>query len=139
MIVAVPILVAVGLFLGWCLVRLFAHALALFAGLTTMSVLRHSGAPVGVSLAAGAAIALLCVAAGKSLGALPHGATMRAVAIFLFAAPASLAAYHAVMGLTAIAAMSDTWRTLWAVPSALIVAVTTGREVARSSDRRVTG
>ena len=139
MIVAIPILVAVGLFLGWCLVRLFAHALPLFAGLTTMSLLVHIGAAVGASLAAGAAIALLVVTAGKSLGALSHGSTVRAAVMALFAAPASLAAYHAVMGLTAIATMSDAWRTVWALLSALIVAVTTGREVARSRDPRVTG
>jgi hypothetical protein len=54
MVVAVPIVIAVGLFLGWCLVKPIAHALPLFAGLPTVSLLLHIGASVGVSLAAGA-------------------------------------------------------------------------------------
>ncbi|MFA5965201.1 MAG: hypothetical protein WC804_14385 [Sphingomonas sp.] len=113
MIVAVPILIVVGLFLGWCLVRLFPHALPLFAGLTTMSPLRQIGASVGVSLAAGAAIALLFAATGKLLRARSRGATVRAAIMVLFTAPACFAAYHAAMGLTALAMTSDAWRTVW--------------------------
>jgi hypothetical protein len=84
-------------------------------------------------------MAMLFVAAVGSLGAVSQGATVRAVVIVRFAAPACFTACHAVMGPTAIAPPSEVWRTTRALFSALVVAAAAGREVTRSKDQRVTG
>lgn len=135
MIVAVPILIAVSLFLGWCLVKLTVNALPLFAGVTTMSLLLHTGFSIGPALAGGCAIALVVVIGGRSLAAAPNSPALRAGVLIAFAAPASFAAYHAALGLTAIVMTSDAMRTISALVASLIVGAAAWREVARNPDR----
>ncbi|MDB5577733.1 MAG: hypothetical protein JWR80_2909 [Bradyrhizobium sp.] len=135
MIVAVPILIAVSLFLGWCLVKLTVHALPLFAAVMTTSLLSRAGLTVGPAIASGALCALLIVLGGKALAAPSNAPALRAGVLLFFAAPASFAAYHAVLGLTAIVMASDASRTIWAMVAALIVGAAAWREVAMSTDR----
>ena len=139
MIVAVPILIAVSFFLGWCLIKLTIHALPLFAAVMTMSLLLGTGFSVGAAVAGGAVVALLIVAGGNSLAASSNTPALRAGVLVAFAAPASFAAYHAILGLTAIVMASEVWRTIWALVAALIVGAAAWREVAMSADRRSAG
>ena len=114
MIVAVPILIAVSFFLGWCLIKLTIHALPLFAAVMTTSLLSRAGLTVGPTIAGGAICALLIGMGGKALAAPSNTPALRAGVLLAFAAPASFAAYHAVLGLTAIVMTSDASRTIWA-------------------------
>jgi len=139
MIVAVPILIAVSFFLGWCLVKLTIHALPLFAAVMTVSLLLRAEWSVESAVAGAVAFALLIVLGGRSLAAQSNIPVLRAGVLIAFAAPASFAAYHAVLGLTAIVMASDVWRTIWALVAALVVGAAAWREVAVSADRRLAG
>lgn len=135
MIVAVPILIAVIFFLGWCLVKLTIHALPLFAVVMTTSLLLRAGSTIGPAIAGGCAFALLIFVGGRWLATASSTPALRAAVLIAFAAPASLAAYHAVLGLTAIVMTSDAWRTISAVVASIIVGAAAWREVATNPDR----
>lgn len=139
MIVAVPILIAVSFFLGWCLVKLTNHALPLFAAVMTTSLLSRAGLTIGPAIVGGALCALLIVMGGRALAAPSNSPTLRAGVLLAFAAPASFATYHAVLGLTAIVMASDASRTIWAMVAALIVGAASWREVAMGTDRGMAG
>lgn len=139
MIVAVPILIAVSFFLGWCLVKLTIHALPLFAAVMTTSLLSHAGLTIGPAIVGGALCALFIVMGGRALAAPSNSPTLRAGVPLAFAAPASFAAYHAVLGLTAIVMSSDASRTIWAMVAAHIVGAASWREVAMGTDRGTAG
>jgi len=134
MIVAVPILIAASLFLGWCLVKLTIHALPLFAAVMTTSLLLRAGLSIGSAAVCGGAFALVVVIGGRSLAAAPNTSALRAGVLIAFAAPASFAAYHAVLGLTAIFMTSGAWRTILALVASLLVGAAAWREVARNPD-----
>jgi hypothetical protein len=136
MIVAVPILIAVSFFLGWCLVKLTIHALPLFAAMMTTSLLLRAGFSVGPAVVGGIVSALLIVVGGRSLAAIPNSPVLRAGVLIAFAAPAAIAAHHAVLGLTASVIGSLAWRTIWALVASLIVGSAAWREVAVSSNRQ---
>jgi hypothetical protein len=139
MIVAVPILIAVSFFLGWCLIKLTIHALPLFAAVMSTSLLSRAGLTIGPAIVGGALCALLIVMGGRALAAPSNTPSLRAGVLLAFAAPASFAAYHAVLGLTAIVMASDASRTIWAIVAALIVGAASWREVAMSTDRGMAG
>jgi hypothetical protein len=82
---------------------------------------------------------LLIVMGGRALAAPSNTPSLRAGVLLAFAAPASFAAYHAVLGLTAIVMASDASRTIWAIVAALIVGAASWREVAMSTDRGMAG
>lgn len=122
MILAVPILIAVTLFLGWALVKLTVHALPLFAGVSvTMVVLRAGGGSIE-AVACGAGAALAVATLGRLAFGTSRSPSVRALIALAFAAPAALAAYHAALGVSALVVSSGAWRT----PAALIIAFLVG-------------
>lgn len=99
MILAVPILIFVALFLGWALVSLAVAALPLFAGLTAgLVVARWSGSPVA-GLLTGLLVTIILAGIGPIAFAQTRSPKARLAIGLAFAAPASIAAYHAAAGL----------------------------------------
>jgi len=137
MIVAVPILITVCLFLGWCLIKLTIHALPLFFAVMATSLMLHAGLSIAPAVACGAIFALLIVMSGRSLAAAQNAPALRAGALIAFAAPASFTAYHIALSLAAMIIASDAWRTILSILAALIVGAVAWREVAMSADRRL--
>ena len=130
MIFAIPILIAVALFLCWCFVKLTVHALPLFAAVTTALFLTHAGLGFGVVLICAGAVALAVLIGGRMMAAQVISPMVRLSILTAFAAPASVAAYHAVMGLTAPVVGSDAVRTL----AASIIAIMVGGAAWRNVD-----
>ena len=98
------ILAFVGLaYLCWLLFALAVYALPFFAGLSAGLAAYHSGSgPIGaiiVGVVAGAVTVLL----GQVAFAIVRSPLIRATVALLFAVPAALAGYHAVLGLAHLA------------------------------------
>ncbi len=99
MILAVPILIAVSLFLGWVLIRLAANALPLFVGAAIAFTLLHSGNSVGVALVAGLLASLAVVVFGPIAYCHARSGTLRLMLGLTFGVPAAVAAWYAVQGI----------------------------------------
>lgn len=99
MILAVPILIAVSLFLGWTLIRLAVNALPLFAGAAILFAFLQSGNSVGVALAAGLLAGLAVVVVGSIAYGRARSATLRLILALTFGIPAAVAAWYAVQGI----------------------------------------
>ncbi len=119
---AVPILIAVALFLIWVLFKLSVHALSLFAGMAVAMLTWRSGGTLFPAALAGIAVALLIAATGPILFASARTPLGRAMVALLFAAPAAFTAYHAAHGIAAEVAGTGAW----SGPTALIVAFLVG-------------
>ncbi|MFA6114216.1 MAG: hypothetical protein WC729_09485 [Sphingomonas sp.] len=99
MILAVPILIAVSLFLGWALVSLAVNALPLFSGVSAgLLVLGWSGSAAG-GLIAGLRVGIAVAMVGPIAFSRARSPMLRLSIGLIFAAPAAVAAYHAVSGL----------------------------------------
>ena len=129
MIFAIPILIAVALFLCWCLIKLTVHALPFFAAMTMVLLLLHAGFGLATALICGGAVALFVLIGGRMIVASAASPVMRLGILVAFTAPASIAAYHAVMGLTAPVVSSDAVRTIAAMLVAILVGGAAWRNV----------
>lgn len=109
-------------FICWLLVNLAVYALPFFAGVSAGMFAYETGSgPIGallVGFTAGAVILVL----GQVLFATIRSAALRAIVAAAYAAPAALAGYHAVHGLSAIGGTSETWRQVFAVIGAVVIA-----------------
>lgn len=99
MIFAVPILIAVSLFLGWVLVVLAVNALPLFSGVSAgLLVLGWSGSVVE-GLIVGTLVGIAVATIGPVIFSKARSPMLRLVIVLTFAGPAAFAAYHAALGL----------------------------------------
>jgi hypothetical protein len=134
MILAVPILIAVALFLGWALISLTVAALPLFAGVTAgLLVLGWSG-----SIVAGLLASILVAVAVAGIGPIAFAQARSPIARLAigmaFAAPAALAAHHATMGLLGQLVGSAS-REMLAVMAALVIGVMAWRRLGDAARR----
>jgi hypothetical protein len=117
-------------YLCWVLFALAVHALPFFAGLTAGLAAYHSGSgPIGaiiVGVVTGAVTLLL----GQVAFAKVRSPLIRTAVAVFFAAPASLAGYHAALGLAYVAIPGEGWRDATAVVGAIIAAVTAWARIA---------
>jgi len=98
-ILAVPILIAVSLFLGWVLVVLAINALPLFSGVSAgLLVLGWSGS-VAEGLIAGVFVGIVVATIGPVAFSRARSPLLRLLIVLAFAGPAAAAAYHAALGL----------------------------------------
>ncbi len=108
-------------FLCWLLFTLAVYALPFFAGVTAGLAAYHSGAGalggILVGFLAGAATLLL----GQLAFATVRWPIARLLIALLFVAPATVAGYHAVLGLGQIGVPSPIWREIFAVVGAICV------------------
>lgn len=106
----------------WMLFNLAVYALPFFAGVSAGMFAHQTGSgPIGailVGVAAGAVTLVL----GQVLFATLRSAVLRAIVAAAYAAPAALAGYHAVHGLSAIGGTSEIWRQAFAVIGAVVIA-----------------
>jgi hypothetical protein len=117
--------------------RLAVDALPAFAGCTAGFWAYDTGAgPIGaiiVALVAGATT----VAAGRLVFDATRNGAVRVLVALLFAAPAALAGYHAVLGLAHLIVPSDAWQHAFATIGALVIGLTAVVRLA-GSDRLAT-
>lgn len=108
-------------FICWLLFNLAVYALPFFAGVSAGMAAYESGAgPIGaivIGLIAGA----LTLVIGQVLFATVRSPAVRAVIAILFAAPAALAGYHAVHGMTGIGDTTEIWRQAFGLVAAAII------------------
>lgn len=108
-------------FVCWLLFNLAVYALPFFAGVSAgMAALDAGAGPIGaiiVGLIAGA----VTLVVGQVLFAIVRSPALRAIVALVFAAPAAVAGYHAVYGVTGIGDTAEIWRQAFGLVAAAIV------------------
>jgi hypothetical protein len=128
--------VALG-FSCWLLFALAVNALPFFVGVTAGLAGYQSGlgaiGAINVGLVAGA----VTLAAGQSAFVVTQSPPMRAAIALLFAAPATVAGYHATLGLAHIGASSHRWQEVFAFIGAVVVGGTAWARMTSLAQPRV--
>jgi hypothetical protein len=113
----------IGLFC-WLIFTLAVYALPFFVGLTAGMAAFHSGAGVLGALVVGIVVGALTLGIGQVAFALVKPTILRAAIAAVFAIPASIAGYHAVIGLSQIGVPSLFWRESFAWVGAILIGCT---------------
>lgn len=123
--IAATVLSIAGLgFACWLLFTLAVYALPFFAAVWAGMLAYESGAgPLG-AIAIGLVAGAFTLVLGQFAFAKARSPALRALIALLFAAPAVLAGYSAVYGLSGIGGTSEAWRQALAVIGALVVGFT---------------
>lgn len=121
MIIAILLAIAAIVFMLWLLFALAIYALPFFAAVSVGLWASSTGAgPLGaIGLGLGAGVATLI--AGQVLFATVRSPILRFAIALIFAVPAGVAGYHAVLGIAALGVPSESWRLALAWAGALIV------------------
>ncbi|MBY0335663.1 MAG: hypothetical protein K2X11_03570 [Acetobacteraceae bacterium] len=126
--------VIVGLFgLGTMIVLLFTlaiYAVPFFVGLTVGMWAFETGAGVIGAGLVGLVAGVIALIAAQLLFASVRSLALRAVLALLFAAPAAVAGYHAVLGISALLVPSEAWRHVFAAIGGLAVGVSAAVQLA---------
>ena len=135
MILAIPILIAVSLFLGWLLVSLVMNALPLFSGVYAgLLVLGWSGS-IAEGLFAGILVGIAVATIGPVAFSRARLPMLRLLIVSAFTGPAAAAAYHASEGLSDHLVASGTLREALALAAALLVGFAAWRRFTERADR----
>jgi hypothetical protein len=119
-------------FFCWVLFTLATHALAVFVGMTAGLYAHESGtAPLG-AIALGIVTAAFVLVIGQTIFSCVRTPILRIAVTLMFAAPATLAGYHATFGLSGLTMTSDIWRQVFAVISAVVIGATAWARLAAS-------
>ena len=113
----------IGLF-SWLIFTLAVYALPFFVGLAAGMTAFHSGAGIFGALLVGSVVGALTLGVGQVAFALARPIPLRAVIATAFAIPASIAGYHAVLGLSQIGVPSLLWREVFAWIGAIVIGCT---------------
>jgi len=116
----VSILVGVAFFC-WLLFTLAVYALPFFAGLSVGLAAFHSGSGVIGSIIVGVLAGGATLAIGQVVFATVRTPLIRSLIGLLYAVPATIAGYHATLGLAHIGVPSEGWREAFAVVGAVFV------------------
>jgi hypothetical protein len=123
-----------GLFgLGTMLVLLFTlaiYAVPFFVGLAVGMWAYETGAGVIGAMVVGIVAGTVALFAAQLLFASVRSLALRAVIALLFAAPAAVAGYHAVLGISTLLVPSDAWRHVFAAIGGLVVGVSAAVQLA---------
>ena len=111
-------------FFCWLLFNLAVYALPFFAGLTAGLAAYHSGAGIVGGILVGFFAGAVLLALGQVAFATVRSPLIRAAIALLFAAPATVARYHATLGVAHIGVPSEAWREVFAVIGAVVAGVT---------------
>lgn len=130
-------------FFCWLLFTLAVYALPFFAGMTAGLAAFHSGSGVLGALIVGVLAGSATLAIGQIVFATVRTPLIRAAIGLLYAVPASIAGYHATLGLAHIGVPAEGWREAFAAVGAILIG---GTAWARMSlfvpphiERRVSG
>ncbi len=125
MLVPSIVLSVVGVgFFCWLLFTLAVYALPFFAGATAGLAAFHGGSGVIGALAIGVLAGGVTLAIGQIAFATARTPLVRTVIALLYAAPATIAGYHATLGLALVAVPTEGWREACAVVGAILVGAT---------------
>jgi hypothetical protein len=108
-------------FFCWLLFTLAVYALPFFAGMTAGLAAFHSGSGVLGALIVGVLAGGATLVFGQIVFATVRTPLIRALIGLLYAAPASIAGYHATLGLAHIAVPAGGWREAFAVMGAILI------------------
>jgi len=108
-------------FFCWLLFTLAVYALPFFAGMTAGLAAFHSGFGVLGALIVGVLAGGATLAIGQIVFATVRTPLIRAVIGLLYAVPASIAGYHATLGLAHIGMPAEGWREAFAVVGAILI------------------
>jgi hypothetical protein len=111
-------------FLCWLMFNLAVCALPFFAGMTAGLAAYHSGAGVAGGLLVGFGVGSITFVVGPAIFATVASPLLRGVIALVFAAPASVAGYHATFALARIGVPAEGWREAFAVVGAIAVGAT---------------
>lgn len=144
MIIIGIVLSVVGIgFFCWLLFALAVYALPCFAGMTAGLATFHSGSGVIGALIIGVLAGSTTVAIGQVVFATVRIPLIRSLIGLLYAVPASIAGYHATLGLSHIGVPSEGLREAFAVVGAFLVGGTAWARMSRfvppHVDRRAAG
>jgi hypothetical protein len=108
-------------FFCWLLFTLAVYALPFFASTTAGLAAFHSGSGVVGALIVGVLAGGATLAIGQIVFATVRMPLLRAVIGLLYAVPATIAGYHASLGLAHIGVPSEGWREAFAVVGAVLI------------------
>jgi hypothetical protein len=108
-------------FFCWLLFTLAVYALPFFAGMTAGLAAFYSCSGVLGALIVGVLAGGATLAIGQIVFATMRTPLIRAAIALLFAAPATIAGYHATLGLALVTVPSEGWREAFAVVGAILV------------------
>ena len=108
-------------FFCWLIFTLIVYAVPFVVGLTAGMAAFHSGAGVIGALVVGVAVGALTLFVGQVAFASVRSFILRAAIALLYAVPAAIAGYHAVLGLSQIGVPSLLWREVFAWIGALFI------------------
>ncbi|MCA7118316.1 MAG: hypothetical protein LGL72_02660 [Acidibrevibacterium sp.] len=125
-------MLAIGIVLGmfgigslcWLMFTLAVYALPFFAGMSAGLAAYHSGAGVIGALVVGVAAGAVTLIAGQFIFATVTSPLLRGLIALLFAAPATVAGYHATLALARLGVPAEGWREVFAVIGAIAVGAT---------------
>jgi hypothetical protein len=119
--------------LGTMLALLFTlaiYAVPFFVGLTVGTWAFETGAGVIGAAVVGLVAGVVALFAAQLLFASVRSLALSAVIALLFATPAAVAGYHAVLGISALLVPSEAWRHVFAVIGGLVVGVSAAVQLA---------
>ena len=105
----------------WLMFALAVHALPCFVGITLALAAYESGTGLILACFAGLAAGAITLGVVQIAFATVRSPPIRGVIALLFAAPAALAGYHAVLGLARIGGLAGGWQEALAVLGAAMV------------------
>jgi hypothetical protein len=108
-------------FFCWLIFTLIVYALPFVVGLTAGMAAFHGGAGVIGALVVGVAVGALTLLVGQVAFASARPLILRAAIGLLYAVPAAIAGYHAVLGLSQIGVPSLPWREAFACIGAIFI------------------
>ena len=108
----------------WLLFTLAIYALPFFAGLTVAFAAFHSGAGVIGAFLVGCLAGGVTLAIGQIAFAMILSPLIRGAIALFYAVPATIAGYHATLGLAQIGVPSATWQEAFAVVGAAFIGCT---------------
>jgi hypothetical protein len=111
-------------FLCWLMFNLAVYALPVFAGMTAGPAAYHSGAGVAGGLLVGFGVGAITFGVGQAIFATFASPLARGLIALVFAAPASVAGYHAALALVRTGVPAEGWREAFAIVAAIAVGAT---------------
>lgn len=110
-------------FICWLLFNLAVYALPFFVGVSAGLLAYDSGAGPLAAIVVGVVAGASALVMGQVLFANLRHPFARAVVALLFAGPAALAGYHAVLGLASAGAMAEPWAQVFGAFGAMTIGV----------------
>ncbi len=105
----------------WLLFTLAIYAMPIFVGLTVGKYAHESGVGLAEALGAGLLVAVAALVLGQILIAILRNPWLQATVALVYAAPAALAGYYAVFGLSGIGFETEILRAVFGGIGGLII------------------